>query len=262
VGKNPGRMAAAGVALAAIPVAVEQIAKRTGPKVAKSAAGLGEKAKDKAKGELKDAASDMAPDVSGGALIKGIFNGGSSGDESGDDSDADGRAAAGHGSGRRMPVQQGVDVAVPLKEAYNAWTRFEDWPKFMHRIESAEQVDDATVAFQAKIWGISKRFEADILEQQPDQRIEWNVSQGYAHTGVVTFHELSPRLTRIEITIDVEPANVIDKASRGMRFVKRAVRGDLHRFKAHVELGDEDESEDGWRGRIEDGRVKRRQAKR
>jgi uncharacterized membrane protein len=259
VGKNPGRMAAAGVALAAIPVAVEQIAKRGGPKVAKSAAGLGEKAKDKAKGELKDAASDITPDVSGGGLIKGLFNGSSNGEDSAEGED--GRAAAGHGSGRRMPVQQGVDVAVPLNEAYNAWTRFEDWPKFMHRIESAEQVDDATVAFQAKIWGISKRFEADILEQHPDQRIEWNVSQGYAHTGVVTFHELSPRLTRIEITVDVEPSNVIDKASRGMRFVKRAVRGDLHRFKAHVELAD-DEDDGGWRGRIEDGRVKRRQAKR
>jgi len=73
---------------------------------------------------------------------------------------------------------------------------------------------------------------------------------------VVTFHELSDRLTRIEMTLDVEPDNLIDKASRGMRFVKRAVRGDLHRFKAYVELNED--SERGWRGTIEDGEVKRR----
>jgi uncharacterized membrane protein len=251
---KPGRLAAAGVALAAIPVAIEKIAKIGGPKVADSVSGLGEKAKDKAKGELKDVVDDVKP-KGPGALIGGLFGGGDSDDEGGEN----GNAAPGHGSGRRMPVQQAIDVSVPLKVAYNHWTRFEDWPEFMHRIDSAEQVDDATVSFKAKIWGINKRFEADILDQVPDERIAWNVSQGYAHTGVVTFHELSPRLTRIEITLDVEPSNIIDKASRGMRFVKRAVRGDLHRFKAHVELADEEES--GWRGRIEDGSVKKQRAR-
>ena len=171
------------------------------------------------------------------------------------DGDAKGRATPGHGSGRRMPIQQAIDVAVPVSVAYNQWTRFEDWPEFMHRVETAEQVDDATVSFQTKIWGISKRFEADILEQHPDERIEWNVTDGYAHTGVVTFHPLSENLTRVEVTLDVQPSNLIDKASRGMRFVKRAVRGDMHRFKAYVEL-DHDEK-DGWRGTIEEGRVKK-----
>ena len=139
-----------------------------------------------------------------------------------------------------MPIQQAVDVAVPITVAYDTWTRFEDWPEFMHRIESAEQVDDATVSFQAKIWGINKRFEADIVEQKPDERIEWNVTEGYAHTGVVTFHALAENLTRIDLSLDVQPSNIIDKASRGMRFVKRAVRGDLHRFKAYVELADQE----------------------
>ncbi len=157
-----------------------------------------------------------------------------------------------------MPIQQSVDVAVPVKVAYNHWTEFEDWPEFMHRIETAEQVDDSTVSFQAKIWGISKRFEAEIVEQRPDQRIEWNVTDGYAHTGVVTFHPLSENLTRIDLSLDIQPSNVIDKASRGMRFAKRAVRGDLHRFKAYVELDKDDK--DGWRGTIEDGKVKRKRS--
>ena len=167
-----------------------------------------------------------------------------------------GRAAPGYGSGRRMPIQQSIDVAVPIKRAYNYWTSFEDWPEFMHRIESAEEVDDTTVSFQAKIWGINKRFEAEVVEQHPEERIEWNVTDGYSHTGVVTFHPLAKNLTRIDISLDVQPENLIDKASRGMRFVKRAVRGDLHRFKAYVEL--EKEAKDGRRQTIEDGKVKRK----
>ena len=153
-----------------------------------------------------------------------------------------------------MPIQQSVDVAVPLSVAFNHWTEYGDWPEFMHRIESAEQVDDTTVSAQAKIWGIGKRFEAEIVEQIPDERIEWNVTDGYAHTGVVTFHSLAENLTRVDLSLDIQPSNLIDKASRGMRFAKRAVRGDLHRFKAYVEL--DKETKEGSRLTIQDGKVK------
>lgn len=69
-----------------------------------------------------------------------------------------------------MPIQQSVDVAVPIREAYDQWTRFEDWPEFMHRVESVQQVDDSTVHFATKIWGVNKEFEAEIVEQRADER--------------------------------------------------------------------------------------------
>jgi Polyketide cyclase / dehydrase and lipid transport len=159
----------------------------------------------------------------------------------------------GVGDGRRMPVQQAVDVAVPLETAYNQWTQFEDWPNFMHRVTRVSQEDDCTVSFASKIWGKTKEFVAEIETQRPDERIRWKVTQGITHTGVVTFHELAPRLTRIEVSLDVDPGSLLEKAARGMRHIKRAVRGDLHRFKAFIEL---QEIETGaWRGVIEDGEL-------
>ncbi len=160
----------------------------------------------------------------------------------------------GVGKGRRMPVQQAVDVAVPLSTAYNQWTQFEEWPSFMHRLERVTQEDDCNVSFKAKIWAVSKEFKAEILDQRPDERIKWHVTEGLSHTGVVSFHELAPKLTRIELTLDVEPGSLIEKAARGMRHVKRAVRADLHRFKAYVEM--EEEETGSWRGVIEDGEKK------
>jgi cobalamin biosynthesis protein CobT len=150
-------------------------------------------------------------------------------------------------------VQQSVDVAVPLETAYNQWTQFEDWPNFMHRVTRVTQEDDCTVSFATKIWGKTKEFNAKIETQRPEERIKWRVSQGITHTGVVTFHELAPRLTRIELTMDVDPGSLIEKAARGMRHVKRAARADLHRFKAFIEM---QEMETGaWRGVIEDGEL-------
>jgi hypothetical protein len=159
----------------------------------------------------------------------------------------------GIGKGRRMPVQQSVDIGVSLETAYNQWTQFEDWPQFMHRVNRVTQEDDCTVSFAVKIWGKTKEFTAKIETQRPDERIKWRVSQGMTHAGVVTFHELGPHLTRVLLDLDVQPGGMLEKAARGMRHVKRAARGDLHRFKAFIEM---QEIETGaWRGVIEDGEL-------
>ena len=163
-------------------------------------------------------------------------------------------AQPGVGKGRRMPVQQAIDVGVPVSVAYNQFTQFEEWPKFMHRVQSVSQEDETHLKFKTKIWLFSREFTAEIEEQRPDERILWNVTEGITHHGVATFHELAPRLTRIEINVDVEPSGLIEKSARGMRHVKRAIRADLHRFKAYVMMNEEPEGE--WRGTIEDGEVK------
>ena len=189
--------------------------------------------------------------VGGGDGLSSLIGG--NGDSGSDEDDEE--ATEAYGSGRRMPMQQAVDVAVPITEAYNLWTEFEEWPSFMHRVDSAQQIDDCDGRFLGKGLGNNQGLPGRNLEQRPDERIVWDVNEGLKHSGVVTFHKLAPRLTRIEITVDVKPDSLLEKAGRGMRFTKRAVRGDLHRFKAYAEMEEESE-EGGWRGTIEDGEVK------
>jgi len=194
-------------------------------------------------GAVKDAGKKLIPGLGGGGLP------GLGGKEGGKGK----KGNPGVGKGRRMPVQQEVDIGVPLSVTYNQWTQFEEWPQFMHRLDQATQEDDCTISFRTKVWGMSREFTGQIVEQRPDERIQWTVSQGVAHTGVVTFHELAPSLTRVQVSLDVEPGSLFEKAARGMRHVKRAVRADLHRFKAFIEM---QEVETGaWRGKIHDGEV-------
>jgi uncharacterized membrane protein len=161
--------------------------------------------------------------------------------------------APGVGKGRRMPVQQSIDIGAPVETVYNQWTQFEDWPSFMHRVTRVTQEDECTISFAAKIWGKTKEFTANIETQRPNERIKWRVSQGMTHTGVVTFHELAPNLTRVLLSFDVEPGSLIEKAARGMRHVKRAARADLHRFKALIEMAGLETG--AWRGVIEEGEL-------
>jgi uncharacterized membrane protein len=201
--------------------------------------------------KLKEGVSEKVDEAGGaGGLVKEAASGLLPG---GGDSGGGKGGMPGVGKGRRMPVQQSVDVAVPVETAYNQFSQFEDWPEFMHRVTRVTQEDDCTVSFATKIWTRKREFVAEIETQRPDERIKWRVSQGITHTGVVTFHELAPRLTRIELNMDVDPGSLIEKAARGMRHVKRAARADLHRFKAFIEM---QEIETGaWRGVIEDGEL-------
>jgi len=176
-------------------------------------------------------------------------------DKDGDGGGGGGKGGeAGVGKGRRMPVQQAIDIGIPVTATYNHFTQFEEWPKFMHRVQSVSQDDETHLKFKTKIWLFSREFTAEIEEQRPDERIEWHVTEGITHHGVATFHELAPRLTRVEINVDVEPSGLIEKSARGMRHVKRAIRADLHRFKAYAMMNPEPEGE--WRGTIEDSEVK------
>jgi uncharacterized membrane protein len=221
------------------------------PKPGKVAAKAATKVGDQVGSKVKEGVSEKVEQAGGaGGLVKEAASGLLPG---GGDSGGGKGGMPGVGKGRRMPVQQSVDVAVPVETAYNQWTQFEDWPEFMHRVTRVSQEEPNTVSFATKIWGKTKEFVAEIETQRPDERIKWTVTQGITHTGVVTFHELAPRLTRIELNVDVDPGSLIEKAARGMRHVKRAMRADLHRFKAFIEM---QELETGaWRGVIEDGEV-------
>jgi uncharacterized membrane protein len=249
---------AAGVGVAALaPIAAKGAGKLV-KGLSSNGAGPVQKVGDKAGGLVKDAVGQSVEKAGGAggiakegmkSMVPGLGSGGGGG------KGKKSKGVEGVGKGRRMPIQQDIDIGVPLKDVYNQWTQFEEWPQFMHRLESVSQEDETNVSFKTKIWGFSREFKAEIVEQKPDERIKWKVSEGVTHTGVVTFHELGPRLTRVEVNIDVQPGSLLEKAARGMRHIKRAVRADLARFKAYVLMQD-DEAE-GWRGAIEDGDVKK-----
>ncbi len=169
----------------------------------------------------------------------------------GDEGEGGGKQPAkGWGRGRRLPIQCSVDVAVPIEVAYAQWTQFEDFPEFMHRVEQIEQKDDDTVVWHENVWGIRRSWESQIVEQVPDERIVWRSDDRGGHSGVVTFHELSDRLTRVELNVDLQPEGMFEKLASGLRFHRRAVKTDLQRYKAFVEMRNEETG--AWRGEIHD----------
>ena len=73
-------------------------------------------------------------------------------------------------------IEQSIDVNVPVRTAYDQWTQFEEFPRFMEGVREVRQLDDKRLAWCAEVGGKEKRWEAEITEQIPDARIAWRVS--------------------------------------------------------------------------------------
>jgi uncharacterized membrane protein len=174
-----------------------------------------------------------------------------------------GGTATGWGQKRRMPVQQDVWVSVSVEDAYKGWTEYSRWSEFMHRPTTIdaqmgkEEGDEARLKITERIWLWKRPFTSQVTSQVPNEHIKWNATEGTKNKGVISFHGVAPRLTLISVNLDHAPAGPIEKMGRGMRFVKRAVRADLHRFKGWIEVkSDEDIADmEGWLGTIEDGQI-------
>jgi uncharacterized membrane protein len=138
-----------------------------------------------------------------------------------------------------VPIQESIDVAVPIHAAYALATRFEDYPQFSDHVVAAEEIDDTHAAFEVKAFAVSRTVEVEITEEEPEWRIEWEATEGIEHGGMLTFHELTPSLTHMELSIDIEPESTVQRLSRSIHLPERAIRADLHRFKAWAELWQE-----------------------
>ncbi|RKR74831.1 SRPBCC family protein [Frondihabitans australicus] len=143
-----------------------------------------------------------------------------------------------------------IDVNVPVSVAYNQWTQFEEFPKFLDEVESITQPTDILTIWKVKVGPVEKTFEAQITEQHPDERVAWNSTGGEAdHAGVITFHKLSDTETRLTVQIDWEPTGVFEKLGSTLGADNHAVKKDLRNFKEYIESQG---SEDGaWRGEVD-----------
>src|SRR5262249_39320188 len=103
--------------------------------------------------------------------------------------------------GRMSRIEQSIDVDVPVETAYNQWTQFEEFPPFMDGVKQVEQLDERRLRWHAAIGGVDKSWEAEITEQVPDERVAWRSVEGAANAGVVTFHRLSDRKSRVMLQL-------------------------------------------------------------
>ncbi|MER7479088.1 SRPBCC family protein [Streptomyces sp. NPDC126510] len=168
----------------------------------------------------------------------------------------------GGGTRRRRPlgerhVEETVEVAVPVRTAYNQWTQFKTFPRFSTVVHGVEQVRPTVTAWTIGYGPLRHRFAVEIVEQDPDAYLAWRgLGQSPSHQGEIEFRSTDSGGTAITVRLLLEPrgvARILARSSRAARLTARLVQGELVNFKQFIEgLGQEGGA---WRGTIRNGRV-------
>lgn len=145
-------------------------------------------------------------------------------------------------------VEKSVQVDVPVNQAYNQWTQFEDFPHFMGGVREVHQLDDTHLHWVAEIAGVRREWDAAILEQEPDRKVAWAATGGATNAGAVRFEAAGPSSTIVYLTLEYEPEGAVEQVGDKLGIVERQVTSDLERFKELIE--DEGYATGAWRGSV------------
>jgi uncharacterized membrane protein len=145
---------------------------------------------------------------------------------------------------RTLPIQRSVDVAVPIDVAWAEWEQLGFIPEGTHRISGVERDDDGYMVGRVRGLHVERDWEAEITDERAGESFAWHSVGGSDVSGLVTFHPLADRLTRVELHLDVIPSGVTETIELVTRIADRRADAELRRFKAHVETLDPDEYQD------------------
>ncbi|MGW9250055.1 SRPBCC family protein [Streptomyces badius] len=224
---------------------------------------------------LGDSVSKLAEPGSGGGALKGLAKGGQALGEGKSPGQAALSAGASHlkdtvkdkvkglfGKGRKsgggksksVTIVEDIDVGVPVREAYDQWSQFQEFSSFAKGVVSVEKADDTTSNWKVKVAKSTRSWKANVTEQVPDERITWT-TEGAKGTvkGVVTFHAITDDLTRVLLVLEYFPKGLFEKTGNIWRAQGRRARLDLKLYRKFIMM--RGEATDSWRGEIRDGEV-------
>jgi uncharacterized membrane protein len=150
-------------------------------------------------------------------------------------------------------IEKSIDVNVPVRVAYDQWTQFEEFPRFMEGVKEVRQLGDKRLHWRAEVGGREKEWEAEIFEQTPDERIAWRSMSGAKNSGMVNFAPLGPTQCRLYLRLNYDPEGATESIGDFLGIVKARVAGDLNRFKEFIE--ERQTATGSWRGEIQGKQV-------
>lgn len=132
-------------------------------------------------------------------------------------------------------IQKSIEVNVPVSVAYNQWTQFEEFPRFMPAILSIEQHDARHLRWVIRVAGEERRWDAEITEQIPDERIAWRSTGGVQHAGVLTFHHIADGCSRVALQLEYDPSGFVENAAHYLGVIEHEVEQALQGFREFIE---------------------------
>ena len=145
-------------------------------------------------------------------------------------------------------IEHTIEVNVPLHAAYNQWTQFEEFPRFMEGVREVKQLDDAHLHWRVDRNGREMEWDSEITDQVPDHHIAWRDTTGPGNSGSVNFYPVEEDKTRIQLVMETHPDVAPSDMAWAELTTSQRVEQDLARFKRLLEAQGGESG--AWRGEI------------
>lgn len=133
-------------------------------------------------------------------------------------------------------VDNTIEVDADIRDVYETWTAFEDFPEFMEVIERIDLVPDDSLHWVVVVEDDIIEWDADVVEHIPDQSVSWRAVDG-REVGKVTFEKIGDGRTKVHYQLDYDPKAWEGEPDKTRRWMRKRVHDDLKAFKTAVEAG-------------------------
>lgn len=144
-----------------------------------------------------------------------------------------------------MNVTKTITVARPRSEVYAFWRDFQNLPRFMHNLESVENIGSKRSHWVAKgIAGADREWDAELIDDLPNERIAWRTvgdDDHIRHAGAVSFQPLGGGVTEVQVDLTYDAPGGKLGAAIAKLFGEepgQQIEEDLEQFKQVLETGD------------------------
>lgn len=136
-------------------------------------------------------------------------------------------------AGNIVTFEESAEIPAPVSEVYRRWTDFARFPEFMDNVEAVRPLGGGRYHWVARILGRKQEWDAEVTDQQENQRISWRSVSGAPNIGTVFLQPLPNNKTRVQLRMEYVPpggavGQQLDKLTQSTR---REVRKDLENFR-------------------------------
>jgi uncharacterized membrane protein len=135
-------------------------------------------------------------------------------------------------------VDNTIEVEADIREVYDVWTSFEDFPEFMEVVERVDLVPDDLLHWVVVVEDDIIEWDADVVEHVVDESVSWRAVDG-RETGKVTFEKLGADKTTVHYQLEYDPKAWGGEPDKVRRLMRKRVDQDLKAFKKIIETDEE-----------------------
>jgi uncharacterized membrane protein len=131
-------------------------------------------------------------------------------------------------------IDKTIEVGADVRDVYDIWTAFEDFPTFMETIETVTVGQDDRQHWVAVVEDDTYEWDADLVEHVEDEKVVWQAIDG-RETGEVRFEKLAGGRTKVTYQLEYDPDAWDVPAATLEQWMNSRVDEDLQGFKRAFE---------------------------